>query len=173
MTHLMPKKRVFGDTRRVHHYYQFSPDGLRVLMGGRLAGRADTTHPQDFSHHSPCPSGLQPVTADGCAETVLIYDDSGSIRKLCVELIPDFKGVFLGILSSPSPSHGRGHWFNPSRAHHIFPLFTGISTVSNAGSICDSIVNVARMWPKLLQLVFCVVNICLLAVHAEAVCKPS
>jgi glycine/D-amino acid oxidase-like deaminating enzyme len=50
MTHLMPKKRVFGDTRRVHHYYQFSPDGLRVLMGGRLAGRADTTHPQDFSH---------------------------------------------------------------------------------------------------------------------------
>jgi len=55
MTHLMPKKRVFGDTRRVHHYYQFSPDGLRVLMGGRLAGRADTTHPQDFSHHSPLP----------------------------------------------------------------------------------------------------------------------
>ena len=132
MTHLMPKKRVFGDTRRVHHYYQFSPDGLRVLMGGRLAGRADTTHPQDFSHHSPCPSGLQPVTADGCAETVLIYDDSGSIRKLCVELIPDFKGVFLGILSSPSPSHGRGHWFNPSRAHHLFLFVSGVHSIQTS-----------------------------------------
>jgi len=50
MTTLMPKKRVFGDTRRVHHYYQPSPDGLRILMGGRLAGRADTTRPQDFFH---------------------------------------------------------------------------------------------------------------------------
>jgi hypothetical protein len=38
MTRLMPKKRVFGDTRRVHHYYQSSADGLRILMGGRLAG---------------------------------------------------------------------------------------------------------------------------------------
>jgi glycine/D-amino acid oxidase-like deaminating enzyme len=50
MTRLMPKKRVFGDTRRVHHYYQSSPDGLRILMGGRLAGRADTTRPRDFFH---------------------------------------------------------------------------------------------------------------------------
>ena len=50
MTRLMPKKRVCGDTRRVHHYYQSSPDGLRVLMGGRLAGRADTTRPQKFVH---------------------------------------------------------------------------------------------------------------------------
>ena len=21
------------------------------------------------------------------------------------------------------PSHGRGHWFNPSRAHHLLPLY--------------------------------------------------
>ncbi len=41
----------------------------------------------------PCPSALQPVTADGCAETVLIYDDSGLIRKLCVELMPDLTEV--------------------------------------------------------------------------------
>jgi len=47
---LMPKKRVCGDTRRVHHYYQSSPDGLRILMGGRLAGRAGTTRPRDFFH---------------------------------------------------------------------------------------------------------------------------
>lgn len=55
MTHLMPKKRVFGDTRRVHHYYQ----SRRVTgaNGGRLAGRADTTHPQNFSHHSPAHLG--------------------------------------------------------------------------------------------------------------------
>jgi glycine/D-amino acid oxidase-like deaminating enzyme len=50
MAHLMPQHRVFGDTLRVHHYYQPSPDGLRVLFGGRLPGRADTTNPRDFAH---------------------------------------------------------------------------------------------------------------------------
>ena len=50
MAHLMPKQRVFGDSLRVHHYYQSSPDGLRVLFGGRLAGRAGTTRARDFDH---------------------------------------------------------------------------------------------------------------------------
>ena len=119
MTHLMPKKRVFGGTRRVHHYYQ----SRRVTgaNGGATRGTCRHNPPAEFFSPLPCPSGLQPVTADGGAETVLIYDNSGPIRKLCAELIPDFKGVFLGILSSPSPSHGRGHWFNPSRAHHFLP----------------------------------------------------
>jgi len=99
-----------------------SPDGLRALMGGDSRDMQTQPARRIFLTTPPCPSGLQPVTADGCAETVLIYDDSGAIRKLCVELIPDFKRVFLGILSSPSPSHGRGHWFNPSRAHHLLLL---------------------------------------------------
>ena len=46
----MPKRRVYGDTLRVHHYYQPSPDGLRVLFGGRLSGKANTTNPRDFAH---------------------------------------------------------------------------------------------------------------------------
>ena len=50
MAHLMPKHRVFGDSLRVHHYYQASPDGLRVLFGGRLPGHAGTTDPADFMH---------------------------------------------------------------------------------------------------------------------------
>ena len=33
----MPKMRVYGDTLRVHHYYQPSPDNKRLLFGGRLA----------------------------------------------------------------------------------------------------------------------------------------
>ena len=50
MAHLMPKPRVFGDTLRVHHYYQPSPDGLRILFGGRLPGAAGTTNAADFAH---------------------------------------------------------------------------------------------------------------------------
>jgi glycine/D-amino acid oxidase-like deaminating enzyme len=50
MAHLMPKRRVFGDTLRIHHYYQASPDGLRILFGGRLAGQAQTLRPKDFVH---------------------------------------------------------------------------------------------------------------------------
>ncbi len=50
MARLMPKRRVCGDTLRVHHYYQTSPDGLRILFGGRLAWRGDATGPRDFAH---------------------------------------------------------------------------------------------------------------------------
>ena len=42
MTHLMPKARVYGDTLRVHHYYQPSPDNKRLLFGGRLAGSSNS-----------------------------------------------------------------------------------------------------------------------------------
>jgi glycine/D-amino acid oxidase-like deaminating enzyme len=50
MAHLMPKPRVFGDTLRAHHYYQPSPDGSRILFGGRLPGAAGTTNVADFAH---------------------------------------------------------------------------------------------------------------------------
>jgi len=37
MTELMPKQRVMGDSRRVFNYYRPSPDGKRILMGGRYS----------------------------------------------------------------------------------------------------------------------------------------
>ena len=50
ITHLMPKARVYGDTMRVHHYFQPSPDNKRLLFGGRLAGPAGTTNSAHFAH---------------------------------------------------------------------------------------------------------------------------
>ena len=35
MARLMPKRRMFGETRRLYHYYRPSPDGTRILFGGR------------------------------------------------------------------------------------------------------------------------------------------
>ncbi|NQU56670.1 MAG: FAD-binding oxidoreductase, partial [Rhodospirillales bacterium] len=42
MKHLMPKARVYGDSRRVVAYYRPSPDGTRILFGGRAASLKDT-----------------------------------------------------------------------------------------------------------------------------------
>ena len=42
MERLMPKRRMVGDTRNLYNYYRPSPDGRRVLFGGRAgANRAD------------------------------------------------------------------------------------------------------------------------------------
>lgn len=38
MDRLMPKKRVYGDSRRIVAYYRPSPDGTRILFGGRATG---------------------------------------------------------------------------------------------------------------------------------------
>ena len=38
---LMPKRRVYSDTRRVVAYYRPSPDGTRILFGGRATGLKD------------------------------------------------------------------------------------------------------------------------------------
>lgn len=81
VSHLMPKARVYGDTLRVHHYYQPSPDNKRLLFGGRLPGPANTHDPSRFTHlHqdmcevfpaladvkiSNCWSGYVAVTRDG------------------------------------------------------------------------------------------------------------
>lgn len=41
MQQLMPTRRMYGDSRRVMAYYRPSPDGKRILFGGRAAGRDD------------------------------------------------------------------------------------------------------------------------------------
>lgn len=38
MVRLMPKSRVYGDSRRIVAYYRPSPDGTRILFGGRATG---------------------------------------------------------------------------------------------------------------------------------------
>lgn len=38
MNRLFPKKRMHGETRRLFHYYRPSPDGKRILFGGRAQG---------------------------------------------------------------------------------------------------------------------------------------
>jgi glycine/D-amino acid oxidase-like deaminating enzyme len=35
MARLMPKRRMHGETRHLYHYYRPSPDGTRILFGGR------------------------------------------------------------------------------------------------------------------------------------------
>ncbi len=37
MDRIMPKRRVISDTRRVVFYYRASPDGTRIVFGGRVA----------------------------------------------------------------------------------------------------------------------------------------
>jgi glycine/D-amino acid oxidase-like deaminating enzyme len=39
MGRLMPRDRVVSDTRRVVYYYRASPDGRRILFGGRVSAR--------------------------------------------------------------------------------------------------------------------------------------
>jgi glycine/D-amino acid oxidase-like deaminating enzyme len=46
---LVPKNRVLGDSRRVVAYYRKSPDGTRMLFGGRAAGTGD--NPRANAHH--------------------------------------------------------------------------------------------------------------------------
>jgi len=37
MARLMPKDRIVSDTRKVVYYYRASPDGVRILFGGRVS----------------------------------------------------------------------------------------------------------------------------------------
>jgi glycine/D-amino acid oxidase-like deaminating enzyme len=41
MDELMPTRRCYGDSRRIMAYYRTSPDGLRILFGGRATSRDD------------------------------------------------------------------------------------------------------------------------------------
>ncbi|MCB2102356.1 MAG: FAD-binding oxidoreductase, partial [Rhodobacterales bacterium] len=36
MARVMPKGRMMGDTRKLHHYFRPSPDGRRMVFGGRV-----------------------------------------------------------------------------------------------------------------------------------------
>ncbi len=40
-----------------------------------------------------------------------------------MESVPDKLRVLGTGFGRAVPSHGRGHWFNPSRAHHFTPVF--------------------------------------------------
>lgn len=104
VSHLMPKARVYGDSLRVHHYYQPSPDNKRLLFGGRLAGPAGTTNPKHFRHLyremldvfpslddvdiTNCWSGYVAITRDGlphigrtgCIYHAMGYNGSGVAR---------------------------------------------------------------------------------------------
>jgi glycine/D-amino acid oxidase-like deaminating enzyme len=41
MRTLMPRGFMFGETRKLHYYYRPSPDGRRILFGGRGASLAE------------------------------------------------------------------------------------------------------------------------------------
>jgi len=41
MDRLMPTRRMYGDSRRLMAYYRPSPDGTRILFGGRASSRDD------------------------------------------------------------------------------------------------------------------------------------
>jgi len=49
MARLMPKKRMLGDTRHLYNYYRPSPDGTRIIFGGRRG--ADTDDPVAKTAH--------------------------------------------------------------------------------------------------------------------------
>ena len=49
MQRLMPTRRMYGDSRRLVAYYRTSPDGSRILFGGRAAGPGD--NPTANSRH--------------------------------------------------------------------------------------------------------------------------
>ncbi len=49
MNRLMPKKRMLGETRHLYHYYRPSPDGTRIIFGGRRG--AHTGDPQKKMSH--------------------------------------------------------------------------------------------------------------------------
>jgi glycine/D-amino acid oxidase-like deaminating enzyme len=46
---LMPKRRMCGDTRNLYNYYRPSPDGTRIIFGGRRG--ADTDDPRKKCTH--------------------------------------------------------------------------------------------------------------------------
>lgn len=50
MHELMPKRRVHGCTARVFHYFRPSPDGTRMVWGGRVARLVARTAPKAFHH---------------------------------------------------------------------------------------------------------------------------
>ena len=50
MARIMPRQRVIGETRRIFYYYRVSPDGKRILFGGRVGRIADPPRGENFIH---------------------------------------------------------------------------------------------------------------------------
>jgi glycine/D-amino acid oxidase-like deaminating enzyme len=49
MDRLMPRRRMFVDSRRLHNYFRPTPDGTRILLGGR-AGATDGDPARSCTH---------------------------------------------------------------------------------------------------------------------------
>lgn len=47
---LMPGGRVYGETLRVFHYFRASPDGRRILFGGRVGHLPGPDDPEAYAH---------------------------------------------------------------------------------------------------------------------------
>lgn len=63
---LMPKGRMYGDSRRIVAYYRQSPDGKRILFGGRATG----------NHDNPAKNAQQ-------------------LQSSMIEIYPDLKGTTI------------------------------------------------------------------------------
>lgn len=50
MNTLMPKRRMMTETRIMGHYYRPSPDGTRILFGGRIYGTHEPDRPLPYQH---------------------------------------------------------------------------------------------------------------------------
>ncbi len=61
---LMPTGRVYGNTARVFHYYRPSPDGKRMLFGGRVGRSAPQNNFRAFKHLQKEMSQLFPMLAE-------------------------------------------------------------------------------------------------------------
>ena len=72
MERLMPKRRMVLDTHRLHNYFRASPDGRRILFGGR-SGAAEKN-----PHHSGAHLFRQPISAfPELASTAITHSWSG------------------------------------------------------------------------------------------------
>jgi len=50
MQRLLPRQRVYGNTKRVFSYFRHAPGTRRIVWGGRVGRRLGRTSPLDFSH---------------------------------------------------------------------------------------------------------------------------
>ena len=64
MDRLCPKRRMLGDTNRIHHYFRPSPDGDRILFGGRTAGNLQVDGPVAHEHLRQRMIGIFPDLSD-------------------------------------------------------------------------------------------------------------
>lgn len=64
MGRLMPKRRMMTETRIMGHYYRPSPDGTRILFGGRIYGNHAPDQPLPYDHLYNDLIGLFPELKD-------------------------------------------------------------------------------------------------------------